>query len=740
MMRKKIYLIITLLLSACLVGCSLNTSSDQSKESDEEELESGGRYVEEVVDFPEEILYIYDMKVDQSGTLKMLLENANNELCLYESTDKGSNWAKNEKVSNIADSENQIFMSACLGNDNTVYLSIADCTYDDLIESTDEYLYYQINTESGESSQLNFTMPDPLIEVTGNGYGMGELTVNEKGQIFGLISCGSEADTRSVIAGYDLSSGDMLWAQETQGFSPKAYGEDVFLLNLGESIQKLDGATGDSMAEIEVGLMDNCFDIEPEDDTIFYCTAEGIYSTDYEKALVQQVVDGSQCSIMDSQFFQNLLRIDDSAFLLSALKEGSTEGNTQLYRYVYNEELAAEPEQQLTIYSLKGNDTIRHIISEYYNQNDNVKVNYEVGMSGDGAQTVSDAISTLNTEVVAGNGPDIIILNGLPWESYGEKGILEDASSIVDEISGSENLYNNIFEALQINDSQRVVPLGVRIPVVYGLGDAIEGVEDLDTLITATEQSVDALSIYRGNKALFRYFVSIGWGEVVNAEQQIDKEKLSVLLEKIKKLHTIRQDSAENYNLDGYGEFDADDFVAELGEAYDVFYEDNSLPWDENMYLSAEYLSSLADYGTTLSMGYHINTISNNTFSALLAGINASSDEKDLANDFIKFALSTEQQETLFDNSYLPVNSDAFKSALSNPSQALLNTYGINDWPEEEFDQLEQWMKSLSTTTMEDQIVIDTLMDGGWAYLNDEKSLDTAVNEITQTLYLYFAE
>lgn len=738
-MHKKNYLIVTLLLSMCLVGCSLNTS-EQSRESDDEEQGIGGRYVEEEIDFPEGIQSIYDIKVDPSGTIKMLFDDADNELFLYESTDKGKNWTKNENVSSIADSEYQVFESACLGNDNTVYLSIADCTYEEMTESTDEYLYYQIDTESGETTQLNFAMPDPLIEITGNGYGMCNLTVNEKGQIFGLLNYGAEADSRSVIVGYDLSSADMLWAQETQGFSPKAYGDAVYLLNLGESIQKLDGATGDSIAEIEVGLMDTCFDIEPEDDTIFYCTTDGIYSTDDEKALVQQVVDGSQCSIMDSPYLNSLLRIDNSTFLLSALKEGSTEGDMQLYRYVYNEELSAEPEQQLTIYSLKENDTIKHMISEYYKENDNVRINYEVGMSGDGAQTVSDAISTLNTEVVAGNGPDIIILNGLPWESYGEKGILEDAGSIVNEISGSENLYNNIFEALQTNDSQCVIPLGVRIPVVYGLGDVIEGVEDLDTLITVAEQSVDALSIYRGNKALLRYFVSIGWSEVVNDEQQIDKEKLSALLEKIKKLHTIRQDSAKNYNLEGYGEFDTDDFVAELGEEYDVFYEDNSLVWDVNMYLSADYLSSLANYGTTCSMGYHINTISNNTFSALLAGINASSEEKDLANDFIKFALSAEQQETLFDNAYLPVNNDAFKSTISDPSQALLNTHGIDDWPEEEFDQLEQWMQSLSTTTMEDQIVIDTIMESGWPYLNDEKSLDTAVNEITQTLDLYFAE
>ena len=48
--------------------------------------------------------------------------------------------------------------------------------------------------------------------------------------------------------------------------------------------------------------------------------------------------------------------------------------------------------------------------------------------------TESDALKTLNTEIAAGNGPDVILLDGLPVESYIEKGLLEDISDVISRI------------------------------------------------------------------------------------------------------------------------------------------------------------------------------------------------------------------------------------------------------------------------------------------------------------------
>lgn len=62
-------------------------------------------------------------------------------------------------------------------------------------------------------------------------------------------------------------------------------------------------------------------------------------------------------------------------------------------------------------------------------------------------------------------------------------------------------------------------------------------------------------------------------------------------------------------------------------------------------------------------------------------------------------------------------------------------------WPDEAyFRKIETEIEQLTVPTMEDSIVIDTVVEYGAAYLKGEKDIDTAVNEITQKLELYFAE
>ena len=51
-------------------------------------------------------------------------------------------------------------------------------------------------------------------------------------------------------------------------------------------------------------------------------------------------------------------------------------------------------------------------------------------MSGDDGVTRTDALKTLNTEIMAGKGPDILILDGISAQTYVEQGMLEDLSGI----------------------------------------------------------------------------------------------------------------------------------------------------------------------------------------------------------------------------------------------------------------------------------------------------------------------
>ena len=53
-----------------------------------------------------------------------------------------------------------------------------------------------------------------------------------------------------------------------------------------------------------------------------------------------------------------------------------------------------------------------------------MKVELWVGMEDEAALTRTDAIKQLNTELMSGSGPDLIVMDGLSVEKYTDMGLL----------------------------------------------------------------------------------------------------------------------------------------------------------------------------------------------------------------------------------------------------------------------------------------------------------------------------
>ena len=76
--------------------------------------------------------------------------------------------------------------------------------------------------------------------------------------------------------------------------------------------------------------------------------------------------------------------------------------------------------------------------------------------------TVDDVIRTLNVEIFAGEGPDVLVLDGLPVESYIRQGILADLSNI-----DTSNCYENIVHCYADESGCWALPLLFRPSMVY---------------------------------------------------------------------------------------------------------------------------------------------------------------------------------------------------------------------------------------------------------------------------------
>ena len=96
---------------------------------------------------------------------------------------------------------------------------------------------------------------------------------------------------------------------------------------------------------------------------------------------------------------------------------------------------------------------------------------YKVAMGQDAAGTEQDYIKALNTELLAGTGPDVLVLDGLPIASYIQKGVLAELG----EDNGRRRAgAARTFARHRKRRTANSMPYrtGVRIPLAYADGDA----------------------------------------------------------------------------------------------------------------------------------------------------------------------------------------------------------------------------------------------------------------------------
>ena len=66
-----------------------------------------------------------------------------------------------------------------------------------------------------------------------------------------------------------------------------------------------------------------------------------------------------------------------------------------LVRYTFDETVPSMPDQEIRIYSLTENRSVRQAVTDYKRQHTDLYVRYETGMSGDGGMTAEDAIEMI---------------------------------------------------------------------------------------------------------------------------------------------------------------------------------------------------------------------------------------------------------------------------------------------------------------------------------------------------------
>lgn len=157
---------------------------------------------------------------------------------------------------------------------------------------------------------------------------------------------------------------------------------------------------------------------------------------------------------------QKLIAMPDGSFAVWY----ASDTKDRLCRYVFDGDAPIrEAAGTLTVWALNDSDTLRSAIAEFRRIHPEADVVLELGHTagGDGLQD-SDIITALNTRLVAGSAPDVLILDGLPARGYIQKGALLDLSGLVDE----SDYFANILHAWQTDGGIWAYPTYAKLCVL----------------------------------------------------------------------------------------------------------------------------------------------------------------------------------------------------------------------------------------------------------------------------------
>ena len=793
---------LALFLSAALLfaGCG-KTGGEQESVGDMagDGDKTMGRYVEEEIGRPEEMERNGGIVRLADGTLQIFDFNQGP----FVSQDEGKTWTKKYDDWSGMVGEGY-FMNAAAAKDGSLFLVYS--TYD-AVSSEEGEEASQEEVSDAERSEQPDTEPTETEDT--------EVQVEESDMF--TIDChymfvSPEGETREIMLPFDMDNyelitncwytpdGRLLASQggaiyeinqedgsltvlfETDGdadtacFSDtqmvaftntKAYRFDLVKGELMEQDEELDkfisGLTNNGEKGVYWTSGNYSFLVAMDkDNTLYLACQDGLYQCTAGES-PKQLLQGTLCSMGDPSNGKYGMLVEDGPVFLVLFSSG-------LSRFTYDETMPATPDKELKVYSLKKDQTLQQAVSAYQKAHQDVFVKYEVGMSGENGLTAEDAIKALNTEIMAGNGPDVIMLDGLPIESYLAKGMLADLSENLKAVEEKEEFFDNITRVYEEDGKIYAIPTRFRIPLLMGNEEFVSNIQDLSSLSAVMEEMREKnpegsiLSAYTPEILLKMLAIA--------SEPTWSKEDGNLQEETVKEFLTQAKKIYDN-EISGISDSEKEEFLNSVRGSDDSSgtAEETALDisWSILNFLTKSQAQLAIGASQQVSLDF-TNVISvprvkpevvykplslqaENVFQAeSIVGVSAKAAEPEMAREFVEMLLSynvmSMQQEPY------PVNAASFDSFFDTDMEGdgAFGSMGISKddgsvatldlyWPnEEEQKGLEQMVRSLKTPYLPGSPIEQAILEAGVSVLEGNMSVDEGVAQIKQKIQLYLSE
>lgn len=507
-----------------------------------------------------------------------------------------------------------------------------------------------------------------------------------------------------------------------------------------ETVQKA-AAGVDNSANFE-NLDPQGFQILKDEDTgsyqVYSMTKKGIMR--YGEGKEELLISGSETCLYTNTAELHSFEVCSSKKLFAA---ADCEGTDGLFSYTYAPDKVVK-KTELQMYMLTKTPVFDKIIASYERNNPSVKIQVKVGMEQERGASRSDALKALNTELLAGKGPDIICLNDISAEHFMSNGLLEDLTETIAEADKREKLFTNIAECYKRDGKIYAVPTQFSFLCAGGSKQVVQAAGNLERLMDALEAESKKTPALSGDYynihvlMLYRAFLA-----------KTEEEKNAISRERLKHFYSQAE---RMYGWYGSGKvLDAPEPMEKLdlqslGYPSPVYYMDEEASAQLCFFSEAQDLPTMKALSNQKQVSYRcLGEEGSSLFLPKnVMGVSSKSTRKEEAKAFISFLLSGQGQGHYYSSGFcspgISVNRGVAEAEVNSGTAAIIEGLKAEKLSKGERERAMEFFSKPSIPADTDSLFKDIVMEHLQSYLKGEKSLDQASSDAMKRLKLYLAE
>lgn len=724
---RNIFFILTICVALVLSGCG------QIKSADNNESLQGG-YVEEEVNFPDlDIDCILGLIQKDEESVELYITNRNG-LCSYKLMEDG-------------------------------YWSLNQVSWVDEFNKLDGVYVQCLSVDKNDNVYVVYTQNDHIVlGIIENGKALVNVELEWKGNEMEQVSCIQVTDDHKILLGdnynniayFDCNTGDMLktFGNENCG-NFVLEGQNLYVVNYMNSQIEVYELTSNTIKNTIA-----CDDLDKnsklikgtQQGEIYLISKSGIMHKNPNGELWECIYEGQTSSLgLPLLSIEQAVKVDDKFYVLFV-----QDRTTYILRsYVYRTDISTSSEKnKINIYMLEENPTLKQALIQYQMNNPTVKLQIQVGIQDGVSKT--DAINQLNVQLMSGGGPDLILLDGLPIQTYINNGVLADVNEYINDetikviskdidtkVEGKYGFaLSNIINAFKQDNKMYAIPAKFTVPIIWGRESFVEQVNSLETIEAYMQAYSDEIAIpYMTAEQLIREFYMVFESQCLGENREINEEQISDFLEKVKGLAYSSKAPRIGESAKVYG-FDMVDVAS-------VLYHNVKGCFISPLSIKAMYIVDKDENHEKI--GFNNLTVNNEAvFEPIcIMGINASSKHKEEVTQVMAYALADKIQGLSLEDG-LPVNKSAFERYIrgDGENKSIDNTY----WYAREFSVSTSWKsdalidpfaeicKTVRKSYVVDQSLMEIILEEANPYFEGSITLEEAVENLTKKLSIYLKE